>query len=778
MAHQQDASAGRQRLVAIVAVAALALAMGFAFGRIFLGRAPTWELVAAAVASAGLAGLCERRGLSLALLVSAVGLAFAVTWIVLPQTAWYGLPTMRTLRAVGRCLDYVGQQAREQVAPTPPFPPLMLAAVTAAWTSAFSAHALAVRAGSPLLAILPPAALVGFADMVLEDGARPMYAVTFLGAALAVVFVDGLRRVRQWGPVWTTLRSRPLWTVSGRGARQVGTAAILVALLVPGLLPGFRSPALVDFSTGGEGGIRLDPFVSIHAQLGRREPVDLFTVSATRPAYWRLYALDRFDGLTWSSSDPEAKTGLDLGSRAELPATVALPEDAPLLAQRYRLLQDLDGPWLPMAHPAEWVALPEGELRFQPDLNTLVTDADLEEGFTYSVRSRVLAPTPGDLDLVRFDTPDRYGAYTFLPASVDERVGDLARRWAGGEPTPYRQILAIQNRLLGDAFEYDLDVEPAADAGALLEFLTGSRRGFCQQFATAMAVLVRELGYPSRVAVGFRAGTPDRGTYVVQNLDAHAWVEVFFPGVGWLPFEPTPGPGFANPVATPGTYLNPASADGGEGAEGAEGQGGAFGAGGGIAGLCTPEGGAPVDPRLCRDPEIVGRSTGGGLQGLPPGFLGGGPGLVRPAPDPGEGYSIPYRWIVLGILAIGGLLLPVVPIAKAVGRRRILRRGREPRARVLAAYRVFDGRAADLGRGRRPGETFLEHRARLAAAVALSNGHLDRLAQAAARAAYAAPSPSGEEADAAVHDARTAIRDLRRDAGWLRRLTGTYRPGL
>ncbi|HEX6331083.1 MAG TPA: DUF3488 and transglutaminase-like domain-containing protein [Actinomycetota bacterium] len=779
MAHQQDASTGRQRLLAIAVVGALALAMAFAFGRVFVGRAPTWELIAAALASVGIAGACERRGLAVALAASAVGLAFAVTWIVLPQTAWYGLPTMRTLRALGRCLEFVGQQTRVQVAPAPAFPPLMLAAVTASWTSAFSAHALAVRAGSPLLAVLPPVALVGFADMVLEDGARPMYAVAFLAAALGVVFADGLRRVRQWGPVWSTLRSRPLWSVSGRGARQVGTAAILVALLVPGLLPGFRAAALVDFSTGGDGGIRLDPFVSIHAQLGQREPTDLFTVTAPRAAYWRLYALDRFDGLTWSSSDPEAVTGPELGARAELPAIVGAPEDSPILAQRYHILRDLEGPWLPVAHLAEEVALPEGSVRYQPDLNTVATDTGLDEGFTYSARSRVVAPPAAELDLVRFGSPENFGVYTFLPGSVDERLGEIARRWTRGEPTPFRQILAIQNHLLRDGFEYDVAVEPEADSSALLEFLTGSRRGFCQQFATAMAVLVRELGYPARVAVGFRSGTPDGGgSYVVQNLDAHAWVEVFFPGVGWLPFEPTPGPGFSNPVASP--YLNPADGDGAGGAQGAEGlAGGQLGPGGNIAGACFTAAGVPLPPRLCQDPEIIGRGPiGRGVDGLPPGFLGGTTGVAQPLEAPDAGYSIPYRWIGLAILAVGGLLVFVVPLAKAVGRRRLLRRSRDPRARVLAAYRVFDGRAADLGLGRLPGETVAEHRDRLSGAVALSDGHLDRLAVAAARAAYADSPPTNDEAGAAVRDARTAIADLRRDAGWVRRLAGTYRPGL
>ena len=210
MARRADPTPGHQRLLGLLAVAGLAAATAFAFGRVFAGRLPTWELVAAALASVAIAALFERRGLLLATLASLAGLVLAITWIVLPQTAWFGLPTLRTLRAVGRSLEYVGQQARLRVAPTPPLPPLMLAAVTAVWTASFSAHALAIRAGSPLLAVLPPIALVGFADTVLDDGARPVYAVVLLCAALAVIFSDGLRRIRQWGPVWSSSRSHRL----------------------------------------------------------------------------------------------------------------------------------------------------------------------------------------------------------------------------------------------------------------------------------------------------------------------------------------------------------------------------------------------------------------------------------------------------------------------------------------------------------------------------------------------------------------------------------------
>jgi hypothetical protein len=139
---------------------------------------------------------------------------------------------------------------------------------------------------------------------------------------------------------------------------------------------------------------------------------------------------------------------------------------------------------------------------------------------------------------------------------------------------------------------------------------------------------------------------------------------------------------------------------------------------------------------------------------------------------------VPYRLIFLGLLILLGVLLVVVPIAKSAWRRRLLRRSREPREHILAAYRVFDGEAADLGLGRREGETLDEHRARLAAAIAFTDGHVGRLTTQATRAAYAAEPPSPEEARSAVEDAHGAIRELRKDAGLIRRIVGTYRPGV
>jgi transglutaminase-like putative cysteine protease len=772
MARRADPTPGHQRFLGLAAVAGLSVATALAFGRVFTGRQATLELVAAALASVAIAALFERRGLLLATLASLVGLALAITWIVVPQTAWYGLPSIHTLRAIGRSLEFVGQQARVRVAPTPPLPPLMLAAVTAVWTAAFSSHALAIRAGSPLLAILPPIALVGFADTVLEDGARPIYAIILLAAALAVVFADGLRRVRQWGPVWSGSRTRRLGT-SVRGSRSVALAVIAAAVLVPGLLPGFRSGPLVDFSTSGDEGAGLDPFISIHAQLTDDEPVrDLFEVRTPDPQYLRMYTLDEFDGEGWRSSDPTGSDGQTLTVPTVLPqpSSYAPPPDSQTQPYTFTVLTDFDASHaLPMAQTPEQITAGDlGDVTWDPARGQAFVDGGLDAGLEYTVRSRVVVPTAEQLERVHNLTSLQYGQWTRLPGEdvLDPRIEQLAKAWTADAASDYEKVLAIQQHFHSDGFQYSTDVDVADDPDALLTFLTQTKAGFCQQYATAMAVLVRELGLPARVAVGYQSGTlQDDGRYLVQSDDAHAWVEVYFEGYGWLQFEPTPGHG-THPNADPGTYLNPAK--GSTNPDGTSTDPGNNAGVGGANGTDCEAAATARERQLCQIENRPQRGPGDFVP-LP---------TVGTTQTDGSGYSVPYRWIFLGLLIALGVLLIVVPIAKSVWRRRLLRRSREPREHVLAAYRVFDGEAADLGLGRRDGETLDEHRARLAAAIAFTDGHLGRLTTQATRAAYAAQAPTPEEAKASVEDAHRAIRELRKDAGLIRRIVGTYRPGL
>jgi transglutaminase-like putative cysteine protease len=179
----------------------------------------------------------------------------------------------------------------------------------------------------------------------------------------------------------------------------------------------------------------------------------------------------------------------------------------------------------------------------------------LKPGMVYSVTSRALVPNPSQLRAATGTPPpfirERYLALPHIP----ERVHTLARQVTEGQPTAYDRVLAV-NRYLWATYRFDLAIPPQRGRGDAVDyFLFEQRRGYCEQFASAMVVMLRSAGIPSRLATGYTPGTLNRvtGLLEVRNSDAHAWVEVFFPGIGWVEFEPTPG--FTDTAALGGAVM-------------------------------------------------------------------------------------------------------------------------------------------------------------------------------------------------------------------------------
>jgi transglutaminase-like putative cysteine protease len=758
MAHEQEETPGHGRLLALGAVALLVAATAVAFGRVFTGHMPTLKLVGAGLASLAIAAALERRSPVLAAVGSGIGLVLAISYLVFPQTLWHGIPAGRTFHAVGLAIRHVGEQTRVQVAPTPPLRPLLMAAITALWTAAFSSHALALRSGSPLLASVPCAALLAFAGIVMSDGPRRGYAALFLVAVLCVLFVDGLRRVRQWGPVrpWKGFApGRFAGATTMRGARRVTVAAIAVALLIPGVLPGFRSSPWLDSIGKGGNSPQVDPLVSVTASLKSGKAIPLFTVRARQGVYWRWMGLDQFDGDTWTSDDLDISRGAFLLSGRSLPAPQELNakpggQDVETLTQSFHIIAK-PGNWLPMAYAPEAIDLPSGGIRFDPDIVAARPSAGVHAGLDYSVTSLVPEPTFGELD--RSFNFHQFSRYLQLPPSTRSQILPIVRQVladAGNPSDPIRQVLAIQNFFTSTGhFVYDTSVTGRHDTTYLLKFLTQTRLGFCQQFSSAMAVMLRAIGVPSRVAVGFAQGTLNTrtGTYTVTTADAHSWVEVLFPGFGWIPFEPTPAR--SNTITT--HIVNGSGTAPGTGGPGARGRT----AGPGTQRDDNRPGDNPPPGVLRRRSTGLAGARGGG--GLTPSRSYGG--LIA---------------LILGSLAVLAAL--GIPLWKMAWRRRELRRARSPREITLAAYRVFASRAADVGYGKRPGETLPEYRARLRLELPSPNGDLDTLTRVVAAAAYSPEAPSRQDASQAIRSGRSAIAAVRRDAPKLRRLVGALRP--
>jgi transglutaminase-like putative cysteine protease len=732
MAAASPTTGQADRRVLLAALLGLAMVTGVAFGRVFAGTAPAVVLALVGAVAVGVAAGMSRRNLALSLLAGVGALFLLMTWTVFPRTTWFGVPTDDTVRALGTALGRSTDRVAREVAPASPLDALMAPAMIAVWAAGTAAHALTVRSRSVVLPLLPGAALLAFAGVVADDGSRPGYVAAFLATALAVMYGSSLVRLQAWAP---NLGGR--WGRAGglgRWARRLGVAAGVVALTLPGLLPGFRSGALLRVDRPGSR-VAVNPIVDIRPNLLRNPPAHLLTVRADHAAYWRMLALDRFDGRVWTSSDLLAKGGIPVNDGSILGGPQ--PETFTRVTQEF-VVEELSVPWLPAAYRPTIASAGDG--RWDGDAAVLTLDEKTEEGFRYSVASNVPIASPPFLDDVDPGGFPDLVRYTTLPNSVPERIHDVASDLTAESTTPFRGLLAIQEHLR--TFTYDEKAPRGHGVDDMLYFLERSRRGYCEQFAGTMAVLARSLGYPSRVAVGFLPGDRNRdGSFRVTSDDIHAWPEVYFgPTYGWLAFEPTP------------TRENP------------------------VAGyLVAPPLGPRPDANIgsgAQPEEVRGTVRGVGQRA----FAASGRGTTPiPRSRPIEQPS-PLRRLLPWALAATALGLLLVPPAKGVARRRALRRRSSPRERVADAYRVLLWAAGDVGLGRRRGETLWEYRDRLRSDVAFSDGHLERLTGLTDRALYAADGVGAVEADEAVRATRTLIRDLRRHAGPGRVMFGALRP--
>ena len=738
MAPEREATGEDRGRVLTAGLVLLGAATGLGLGAVFMGLGPTLRLVVAGATAVLIGAALQRRNVLLSLLAGVAGLALAVGVLVFPSSTWAGFPTRETLAAVQDAVSRVARDAASQAAPAPALPSLLLASVVAVWSAAYAAHALAARAASPVLALLPPAALVAFAGMVADDGPHPIRAGALLVASFVVLFGSGLDRLRLWGPIlpWPGFRRWRLAQGAGRHARRLALTATVVALLLPGLLPGFSADPLLDLTRGEGGPVSISPIVDIRPNLLRNPAVELFRVRAERPAYWRLLALDRFDGRLWTSSDLEARTGIVVPSRSLVAERLTQPREGAVTIDQEFVIAGLVAPWMPAAFAPRRVGV-DGDFRFDAIRDTLVREGGTGPGLSYSVTSDVMVPSVEQLDSASDPSTGRVDpAYTQLPRNLPPRVREIARGITLGQPNAYRRILAIQSHLR--RFTYDEEAPAGHGTDDMLFFLERSRRGYCEQFAGTMAVLLRTLGYPSRVAIGFLPGAQDeQGVWRVTTDETHAWVEVFFSDFGWLAFEPTPTR--VNPMVR--SYILPA----------------------GPVGAVGP---------------FVGEEAFVRTRGQRQQQLEDQPPVVDPGPldRSGGGPSIdPWMLVLLG-LGLALLVAVAIPAGKAWLRRRALARTRSPDERVAAAFALVQGVAADIGLGRRRGETLHEYRDRLRESVALSDGHLDLVTELVEMAVYSERSVPAESAGDAVTASWVVVGDLRRSVGVRRRMLGALRP--
>lgn len=371
---------------------------------------------------------------------------------------------------------------------------------------------------------------------------------------LALLHFDAREQVQRWGRTvgpdddspWG--HGNPVREAARAGAGRIGITATALALIVPTFVPAL-GVNLFDFGAGsGNGDIKIrKPIADMRLDLerGRDVPLVRITTNDPNPEYLRIAVLNRFTGQEWSNGDRDVDRD-DTASGA-LPPPAGLAGAVPRAEYDYDLdiTDQFNSTWLPTQFPASAVEA-KGDWRFDPNsMDFLAADDDLDtRGLSYSLTS--VKPDYGTDGrfFLNARTGDVSDEVLELPNGVPGIARDLARSVTAPGINDYERALLLQRWFRRDGgFIYDLKAAPNGTGNGTFEtFLSERGRvGYCEQFASAMAVMARVLGIPARVAVGFLQPDPlgdGRWEYTSDSL--HAWPELYFSGAGWVRFEPTP----------------------------------------------------------------------------------------------------------------------------------------------------------------------------------------------------------------------------------------------
>jgi transglutaminase-like putative cysteine protease len=319
-----------------------------------------------------------------------------------------------------------------------------------------------------------------------------------------------------------------------------------LAIPLPDALdPHVRNPMNQGAAAGQTGGVhKAYAGFSDHLDLDTRMiPTDevVLRVKADRSSYWRAMAFDEYDGRGWRMHEPDNVTAL---TEAVPPFRMALPSGqhgGARVVQTFYIERD-GANLIFSAWAAREVYFPTA-LIWHDKYGGLRSPVTLQKDMYYSVVSEPPLINRAALALQRSrPVPDDIKPYLLLPR-MSERVRRLGEKVAGGTTTPFATMQALEG-YLSTEYRYQRDVPAAPSKSEWVDhFLFVQRAGFCEQFATSLAVMGRLRGVPTRLVTGYATGdyNPFTGYYDVRAGDAHAWVEAWIPNQGWVPFDATPG---------------------------------------------------------------------------------------------------------------------------------------------------------------------------------------------------------------------------------------------
>ncbi|MFT3797074.1 transglutaminaseTgpA domain-containing protein [Microbacterium sp.] len=640
--------------------------------------------------------------------------ACALTGAFFSGDALFGfIPTGTVFADAVSHAQVVSHEILVGIAPMTPDVALSFAVVAAAGLLAVMLDHVVVTARMPLLAAV---ALIGVWLIPAIVVPSQVDVVGFVALAATVLFLlrveSGTRQgMPRQGMPGGTRAARPAGAATLTAT--IGVVAIVAAVLGGAALP----PPTVPVAAGSGFGITIDPTLELGEDLRRpaKTPVMEVRTDAPTEPYLRLVTLSVFTGEVWQPDHLRAESLSDEGMQP----VVADPDVRVTEYRTHVRITQLTSVYLPVAYPAVEVDGLQGIWRTIADNRTVRSGQSSTQGQEYDIVTHVPRPTLEQIEASRAVLDSAPLDVWSLPEDTPAIVGDLAQEKTEGATTDYEKLIRLQSWFRGSDFTYSLTA-PVTDgfdgtgSDAVAAFLQ-EKSGYCVHFAAAFTLMARSLGMPARIVVGFLPGRETGKTEAGQDLtevtsdQLHAWSEVYFEGIGWVPFEPTKSLGTATQFSAAQTPVDDGGVD--------------------VAGP-TPT--ATPTP------------------------LTSAAGPTRDLPDEADASMASTRRLpdlrpfltVLGTV----LLLALLPGAAGWLRRWMLRR----RGTVGSAWRLVQETAIDLGLPVPGAETPRALGARLVALGGAPAAETDRLVGAVERASYA---PGGGAGGEAGGDAATAMRD-------------------
>uniref|UniRef100_UPI00140B71FC transglutaminase TgpA family protein n=1 Tax=Streptomyces sp. YIM 98790 TaxID=2689077 RepID=UPI00140B71FC len=676
-----------------IAIAAWAASLAAACALLPLVEGSGWmvrtALLLAAVSGTGVLVRWRGAGGGLTLVCQSAVVVFLVTLVTAPEDAFLGLvPTPETVGTLGELFAAGAEDVRTYTAPAPLTDGIALILLTGVLVCGLMVDLLAVTLRSAAPAGLPLLALYSVAAGVSESGASWPYFLLAAAGFMAMLLSESRDRVSHWGRVLGRPGGHPGAAAGAAQAprmptgRRIGAVTLCVAALAPVALPSLGSGVFDLYGGNGQGPgsssspTSVNPVVELQNQLNRRQNEILLSYRTDSPRagemYLRLVALDRFDGRRWTS------TSDTLDDPPPTPWAVAGLADGvgtTLVSTEISAVEDYRQRSLPVPVPAVDIDA-EGAWDYDIYARTLVAEGRRQtaSGLSYSVRSLLVEPTAEQLAGAPAPASEKIRQdFTEVPDNLPGIVHDTALEVTAGAANDYERAVALQDFFTRNGgFRYSTDVESGTGSQAIANFLR-DKEGFCIHYAFTMAAMARTLGIPAQVSVGFTPGqrrSDEAGSYyVVGTHNAHAWPELYFEGVGWTRFEPTPGqgsrPSYTLPRPSDPTgeqperpEQNPAREEERPAEERPEQQ--------------NPEGCDPIlEPGLCQGEQRNGTEE-----------------------EQDGGWTAVWRYLWP---AAAALLLPAVGLAPMLWRRRLRRRRLAPGRGPLAAWQELTDTAWDLG---------------------------------------------------------------------------------